>query len=114
MQQDAFDALKYVMTKAPVLAIADPFKDFSLHTDASNLAIAGVLSQEQSDGTFRPIVYQSRKLVPAEINYPNHDEELLAIVYSIKVWRHNCLGCYFYHTYGVSPPFPPSTTSELK
>ena len=92
VQQDAFDGLKDAMTKAPVLAIADPIKGFSLHTDASNFAIAGVLSQEQPDGQFRLIAYQSRKLVPAEINYPTHDKEMLAIVYSLKAWRHYCLG----------------------
>jgi hypothetical protein len=91
-QQAAFDGLKLAMTQAPVLALPDPIKGFHLHTDASNFAIAGVLSQEQPDGTFRPIAYQSRKLVPAEVNYPTHEKELLAIVHSLKVWRHYCLG----------------------
>ena len=91
-EQAAFEGLKDAMTQAPVLAIADSVKGFTLHTDASNFAIAGVLSQEQPDGTMRPVAFQSRKLVPAEINYPTHDKELLAIVHSLKVWKHYCLG----------------------
>ena len=91
-QQAAFEGLKRAMTQAPVLALPDPIKGFHLHTDASNFAIAGVLSQEQPDGSYRPVAFQSRKLVPAEINYSTHEKELLAIVHSLKVWRHHCLG----------------------
>ncbi|GJP77657.1 hypothetical protein CLOP_g8017 [Closterium sp. NIES-67] len=35
----------------------------------------------------QPIAYESRKLNPAERNYPVHDKELLAIVHAFKVWR---------------------------
>ncbi|GJP78503.1 hypothetical protein CLOP_g8794 [Closterium sp. NIES-67] len=45
-----------------------------------------VLLQVFGEG-LQPIAYESRKLNPAERNYPVHDKELLAIVHAFKVWR---------------------------
>jgi hypothetical protein len=33
--------------------------------------------------------YTSRKLKPHEVNYPTHDLELAAIVFTMKKWQHN-------------------------
>ena len=41
--------------------------------------------------TQRVIAYASRQLWIHEQNYPNHDSELAALVFVLKVWRH-----YFY------------------
>jgi hypothetical protein len=38
------------------------------------------------------IAYISRKLRKHEENYATHDLELLAIVYSLRVWRHYLIG----------------------
>ena len=38
------------------------------------------------------IAYASRQLKPHEKNYVTHDLELLAIVFSLKIWRHYLLG----------------------
>jgi hypothetical protein len=62
-------------------------EDFLLCTDASNEGLGGVLMQ---DG--RVIAYISRKLRRHEENYATHDLELLAIVYSLRVWRHCLIG----------------------
>ncbi|CAJ0635170.1 10597_t:CDS:2, partial [Entrophospora sp. SA101] len=45
-----------------------------------------ILSQDQGKGE-QPVAYESRKLSPAELNYPVHEKELLAIVHAIKLWR---------------------------
>lgn len=37
--------------------------------------------------TIRPVVFLSRKMNPAELNYEIHDKELLATVSAIKHWR---------------------------
>lgn len=93
-QQQAFDALKKALTTAPVLSAPDfsvPFNVTTLTTDASDYAIGAVLTQgEKSD--LRTIAYLSRKLNPAECNYPVHERELLAIIYALKQWRHYLLG----------------------
>ncbi|GJP67626.1 hypothetical protein CLOP_g24423, partial [Closterium sp. NIES-67] len=85
-QQAAFDQLRLFLTTPPVLCVADPHRPFELITDASDLAVGAVLLQDFGAG-LQPIAYESRKLNPAEQNYPVHDKELLAIVHAFKVWR---------------------------
>ena len=86
-QQRAFDELKQRLTSAPILAHPDPTRQYVLNTDASGFAIAAVLSQQQPDGSVRPVAYYSRKMNAAEKNYDVHDKELLAIVMAVKHWR---------------------------
>ena len=86
-EQQAFDQLKERLTTAPILAHPDPSRQYILNTDASGFGIAGVLSQEQQDGTVRPIAYFSRKMDVAERNYAAYDKELLAIVGAVNHWR---------------------------
>ena len=45
------------------------------------------MSQVHPDGTF-PVGYFSRKLKAAKLNYDTHNKELLAIIESLKGWRH--------------------------
>jgi len=56
--------------------------------DASDFAIAGILLPKFEDGKIRPVSLISRKLNPVELNYDVYDKEMLAIVYSLKKWRH--------------------------
>ena len=44
------------------------------------------------------VAYDSRQLKPHEKNYPTHDLELAAIVFSLKIWRHYLYGekCFIY------------------
>ena len=86
-EQQAFDALKSCFTTADLLHHYDPDQHLVLETDASDYAIAGVLSQEV-DKELQPIAFFSRKLSPAELNYEIHDKEMLAIVACFKEWRH--------------------------
>ena len=86
-QQKAFDELKARLVSAPILAHPDPSRQYILHTDASGFAIAGVLSQEQKDGTVRPVAYYSHKMGPSERNYKVTEQELLAIVKAVQYWR---------------------------
>ena len=39
------------------------------------------------------IAYTSRQLKSHEANYPAHDLELGAMVFSLKIWRHYPHGC---------------------
>ena len=67
--QQSFDTLKAALSSAPVLRPADPSLPFWLMTDASGDAIGAVLCQDDGDG-LRPVAFESRKLTPAEKNYP--------------------------------------------
>ena len=40
----------------------------------------------------RVIAYASRQLKKHEENYPTHDLELVAVVFSLKIWRHYLYG----------------------
>ena len=87
-EQTAFDTLKQRLSTADVLAHPDPARQWIIHTDASEFAIAGVLSQQQADGAVRPVAYFSRKLSGAETRYDSiHEKELLALVKAVEHWR---------------------------
>ena len=86
-EQAAFDMLKQALSSAPVLAHPDPQRQWTVQTDASGVAIGGVLSQKQDDGTMRPVAYWSKKLSSAERNYSATERELMAIVKATEEWR---------------------------
>ncbi|KAJ9508991.1 hypothetical protein QJQ45_001437 [Haematococcus lacustris] len=93
-QQSAFEALKTALTSAPVLIAPDPAQPYTLRCDASGIGIGAVLSQGKGPAE-RVVAYHSRKLLPAERNYPTHEQELLSMVEALKVWRHYLLGVHF-------------------
>ncbi|KAJ9520936.1 hypothetical protein QJQ45_014130 [Haematococcus lacustris] len=93
-QQSAFDALKQALTSAPILIAPDPTQPYTLRCDASGIGIGAVLSQGTGPAE-RVVAYHSRKLLPAERNYPTHEQELLSLVEALKVWRHYLLGAHF-------------------
>jgi hypothetical protein len=84
LQQEAFGRLKNLLISAPVLTLPDPDIPFTVATDASDLALGAVLSQDQGQGE-QPIAFESRKLSPAEKNYATYEKELLAIIHALKV-----------------------------
>jgi transposase InsO family protein len=87
-EQTAFDTLKQRLSTADVLAHPDSTRQWIIHTDASEFAIAGVLSQQQADETVRPVAYFSRKMSGAETKYDSiHEKELLALVKAVEHWR---------------------------
>ena len=84
----AFNDLKTAFTRAPVLHHWVPDRQITVETDASDYAIAGILSITSDSGELHPIAFHSRTLTGAELNYDTHDKELLAIFEAFKVWRH--------------------------
>ena len=72
-----------LITTAPILKFPCFTEAFTLTTDASAVAIAGVLSQIQ-DGADHPISFYSRLLNKAEEKYSAVEQELMAIVMSIR------------------------------
>ena len=79
---------------APVLAYPrfGEGVEFVLETDASTCGLGAVLSQRQEDGRLHPVAYASRKLQPAEENYPITELETLGIVWAVKYFRSYLLG----------------------
>ena len=58
-----------------------------METDASDHIVAGVMSQYDDDGIFRPVAYFSTKMSSAECNYEIYDKGLLAIIRAFELWR---------------------------
>jgi len=81
--QVAFDNIKEAFTTAPILGHWDSESLMILETDASDRALAAILST-QSNSEICPIAFHLRAFSIAEINYDMHDKELLAIVESFK------------------------------
>jgi hypothetical protein len=67
---------------APTVHHFNPSFQAIMETDALNYAIGAVLSQ-CFEKRLHPIVFYSRKMMPAEKNYDIHDKEMLAIVQSM-------------------------------
>jgi hypothetical protein len=59
-----------------------------VETDASDYAIASILSITSNNGEIRPVAFHSCSLTLPELNYDIHDKELLAIFDAFKHWRH--------------------------
>jgi hypothetical protein len=90
--QNAFDSLKKSFTSAPILTHFDPGRPIILETDASDFALAGIISHPAGPGRLQPIAFYSRKFNDAELNYEIYDKELLAIIACLKEWRAYCEG----------------------
>ena len=82
----AFKRLKRAFVEAPLLTTYDPTKSTVIEADCSGWALGGAFMQRGDDQLLRPVAYHSRKLGPAEVNYPIHDKEMLAIHDCIRAW----------------------------
>jgi hypothetical protein len=89
---EAFNRLKLVLQEAPVLKLFDPHKPIFIDCDASNYAIGSILVQPDNDGNEHPVAYFSRCLTRAECNYCVTRKELLAVLASLRHWRHYVMG----------------------
>ena len=87
MAEDAFLTLKKAFTTAPILQHFSPNRPIVIETDASDYAIAGIISHPDEQNQLRPIAFYSRKLTDVELNYEIYDKEMLAIVWAFKEWR---------------------------
>ncbi|KAG6572742.1 Pol protein [Phytophthora cinnamomi] len=94
--EEAFEAIKASLLHAPILALPDPARQFSVVCDASDFAIGCALLQTDAKGRERVVAFESRQLKATEKNYPVHDKELLAMKYALVKFRVHLL---------VSQPF---------
>ena len=74
-----------------------PASKIFVTTDASDYGSGAMLSFGPSYDAARPVAYDSRSFKGAELNYPVHEKELLAIIRALSKWRTELLG----HTFEV-------------
>ena len=89
---EVFKAVKGGLLHAPILALPDSDRPFSVACDASDFFIGRTLLQTDIEGRERIIVFESRQLKTAEKNYPVHDKEPLAMKYALVKFRVHLLG----------------------
>ena len=93
--QHAFEQLRSAFGTDTILRHFDPTRPIIVETDASDFAVAAVLSQTFDQGARHPIAFFSKKLDPAQLNYPIFDKEMFAIVAAFKHWRQYLEGAKF-------------------
>ena len=79
--------MKGAFVTAPILARWDPDSKIIVKTDASDRALAAIIST-YSRGDIHPIAFHSRTFNDTEQNYDIYDKELLAIFEAFKRWHH--------------------------
>lgn len=82
----ALEGLKRALVSAPILATPDYALPFVIQTDASDVGIGAVLTQE-IEGEERVIAYMSSKLSSAERKYHVTERECLAVLTAIEKFR---------------------------
>ena len=108
--REAFNKLKLAFTSAPILTHWTPDSPLIVETDASDYALAAILSQHTSDGELHLIAFHSRTFTSPKLNYNVHNKELLAIFKAFQHWRHYLEGsapydCNLPHTSTIALGF---------
>jgi hypothetical protein len=85
----AFEQLKEVMCKAPLLTTLDFTKTFIVECDALENGIGVVLMQG------RPLAFESRPLKGKDLHKPIYEKEMMAILHALKKWHPYLIGRHF-------------------
>ena len=107
----SFVELKNELAKACLNSISDDIP-FEIESDASDCAIAAILSQSG-----RPVAFMSRTLNSCEKNYPAIEKEATAIIEAVRKWSHFLKGRTFILTTdqrSVSFMFDKSNRGKIK
>ena len=91
----AFIESKQILANATLLVHPDHTAPLNITCDASDFAVGGVL-QQYVKNIWQPLSLFSKKLTPAETHYRAFDCELLAVYATIRHFRHNLEGRYFF------------------
>lgn len=78
---------KFCQSANESLQIINFLKPFSIHVDASDYAVAGILTQTDEDGTERPVEFISSKLKPTQTKWSTIEKETYATIWALKKFR---------------------------
>ena len=90
VQEKAFNKLKNIISREPVLKYFDPLKHVTISVDASKNGLGAVLLQDD-----QPCAYVSRAMTPTQENYAQIEKELLAICFGINKFYQYVYGSKF-------------------
>ena len=91
----SFNEFKRLLIQSPILQRPDFKRPFQIVCDASNIGIGAVLEQLDDNGIAHTIAYWSKTMNSAQQHYHTSERELLAVVESIKNFRHYVGGSKF-------------------
>lgn len=83
---ESFTKLKQCLITPPILSCPDYGQPFQVHTDASDIGMGAVLTQDL-DGQEKVIAYMSKSLSKQERNYSATEREALAVLTAMEHWR---------------------------
>ena len=86
--QDTFNSLKKAFIFTPILTHWISNAQLIVETDASDYALAAILSIVNEDNEVHLVAFYSRTFTAAELNYDTHNKELLTIFEAFKIWQH--------------------------
>ena len=93
-QNRAFQEVKGLLTKAPVLALYNPNLTTKVTADSSSYGLGAVITQQHSDG-WRLVAYASRTLTNTEKHYAQIEKEALASTWACEKFEDYILGLTF-------------------
>ena len=85
--EDAFNNVKHALANATLLVHPALNAPTSIMTDASDVAVGGIL-QQHINGQWCPLLFYSKTLQLAETRYCTYDRELLAIYLAIRHFKY--------------------------
>ena len=92
--QYSFDSIKHALANATLLHHPDPALPLAVTTDASDVAIGGVVEQRGPEG-WEPLAFFSKKLSTGQKAWCPYDRELLAAHQGIRHFKHMVEGRAF-------------------
>ena len=88
--EEASKEFKRRLTSPPILIVPDRGQGYTVYCDASSAGMGCVLMQSG-----RVVAYGFSQLKNHEQIYPTHDLELVAVVFTLKIWSHYLYGKEF-------------------
>ena len=90
--------LKNKLSSAPSLKYPNFIKEFAIETDASQVGLGAMLTQEykvEGEKFFMPVLYASRSLKEAKRQYSVTDLEAFSVVWAVKTFKSYVMGTRF-------------------
>ncbi|KPJ18498.1 Transposon Ty3-I Gag-Pol polyprotein [Papilio machaon] len=91
-QQQSFEKVKYLISRAPTLCHFDPKSKLIISADSSSYGLGAVLLQEDDTGKRDVVSYASRTLNQTEKNYAQIEKECLALAWAVNRFRDFIIG----------------------
>ena len=86
-QINAFENIKVLLTKAPILAYYNPKLPLCIQCDSSQFGLGAALLQGG-----KPLDFRSRTLTPTEQRYAQIEKEMLAVVFALEKFNDYTFG----------------------